>query len=105
MYGFRAGLAVNDVHLCLYTDLLQRPPKRDSSAILALDLQKAFGQVSHQAIVRGLARLAPGERSYNYVKAFLSNRTARYKFSDLQSPTFQLRPLALPKVQSFPPPL
>lgn len=97
MYGFLAGLAADDVHLRLYTDLLEPPTKHDYSAILALDLQKAFDQVTHQAILRGFARISPGERAYNYVKAFLSNPTARYKLSDLQSSTYQISSIGTPQ--------
>lgn len=47
MFGFRAGLSTNDVHLQLHHDVIATPPQADTAAILALDLTKAFDKVTH----------------------------------------------------------
>ncbi|KAM7304648.1 hypothetical protein ISCGN_014548 [Ixodes scapularis] len=43
----------------------------------------AFDRVRHSAILRGVADAGLGRRSYNYVKDFLSGRTARLLAGDL----------------------
>lgn len=55
MVGFRADLSTQDIMLQLHHDIITPPRHYDTQAILALDLTKAFDQVSHIAILQGLA--------------------------------------------------
>ncbi|KAM7293050.1 hypothetical protein ISCGN_026180 [Ixodes scapularis] len=48
-----------------------------------VDAASAFDRVRHSAILRGVADAGFGRRSYNYVKDFLSGRTARLLAGDL----------------------
>lgn len=76
MIGFRSGLSTQDIHLQLFHEVITPASKVDTAAILALDLTKAFDRVSHAAIMQGLTAVSPGERIYNYVRSFLTSRTA-----------------------------
>lgn len=89
MVGFRRGLSTQDVMLQLSRDILD-PSIKSTRAILGLDLKKAFDNVSHNTILKHLADLNPGERAYNYVKAFLENRTVEITIGPLKSNPIRL---------------
>ncbi|XP_037572344.1 uncharacterized protein LOC119454506 [Dermacentor silvarum] len=80
MLGFRAKLGTQDGMLLIQREVLDPPggtPKNDNRAILGLDLQSAFDNVRHSAVLAQVSRLGLGARSYNYIRAFLTRRTAR----------------------------
>nr|XP_037291186.1 uncharacterized protein LOC119186942 [Rhipicephalus microplus] len=80
MLGFRAKLGTQDAMLLIQREVLDPPggtPKNDNRAILGLDLQSAFDNVRHSSVLAQVSRLGLGARSYNYIRAFLSRRTAR----------------------------
>lgn len=80
MLGFRSHLGTQDAMLLLQREVLNPVggvPQKDNRAILGLDLQSAFDRVKHSAILANMAKFGMGERSYNYVKSFLTRRTAR----------------------------
>lgn len=89
MLGFRAGLSTQDAMLLLRHEIIDRTTKRsgDTAAILGLDLLGAFDNVQHSAILRQMSRLNMGERSFQYVKDFLTERTATIVAGDLELPT------------------
>ncbi|XP_075535920.1 uncharacterized protein LOC142571447 [Dermacentor variabilis] len=58
---------------------------RDNKAILGLDLQSAFDKVKHSAILSQVSKLNMGERSYNYIKDFLTDRTVELRAGHLQT--------------------
>lgn len=95
--GFRPKLSTQDILLQLFHDIISQPPKLDSAAILAIDLTKAFDRVSHVSILRGLESINPGERIYNYVRNFLSSRTAVIQIGELQSDIIQLSSVGTPQ--------
>ncbi|XP_077540997.1 uncharacterized protein LOC144153218 [Haemaphysalis longicornis] len=57
---------------------------RDTKAVLGLDLQSAFDKVTHSAILSQVSNLNLGERSYEYIKVFLSGRTSELRAGDLK---------------------
>ncbi|KAH6939696.1 hypothetical protein HPB50_020829 [Hyalomma asiaticum] len=59
---------------------------------LRLSLSSTFDNVSHSAILAELAALNPGTRSYDYIRAFLTARTAEINIGDHSSPTHELGP-------------
>ncbi|XP_077544225.1 uncharacterized protein LOC144156194 [Haemaphysalis longicornis] len=80
MLGFRAKLGTQDAMILLQRDILDPPggaPKNDNRAILGLDLQSAFDKVKHSAILAQVSKLGLGGRSYDYIRSFLTRRTAR----------------------------
>lgn len=80
MLGFRAHLGTQDAMLRIQREVLDPPeglPKMDNRAILCLDLQGAFDNVKHRAILDQVSRLDLGERTFNFIRDFLSDRTAR----------------------------
>lgn len=74
MLGFRARLSTQDVMLQLIEEVITK--SSNTRAILGLDLNKVFNNVSHEAILTNLSRLNPGSRNFNYVRSFLDERTA-----------------------------
>ncbi|XP_037526368.1 uncharacterized protein LOC119403510 [Rhipicephalus sanguineus] len=74
MVGFRSHLSTQDIMLQLYHQSINDPTS-GTRAILGLDLEKAFDNVAHAAILRRINKLNLGERSYNYIRDFLSRRT------------------------------
>lgn len=73
MFGFRKQLSTQDVLL----QLKEGVHKQKWTALAALDLRKAFDRVSHVAILRQVSAHNLGERTFNYIKDFLQNRTAK----------------------------
>ncbi|XP_077528367.1 uncharacterized protein LOC144140028 [Haemaphysalis longicornis] len=82
--GFRAKLSTQDAMLLLQHDLLESPSRTDCRAVLDLDLRSAFDKVLHSAILAQVNRLGLGERTYNYIRAFLSHRMACIHVGHLQ---------------------
>ncbi|KAM7294073.1 protein FAM135A isoform X1 [Ixodes scapularis] len=87
MFGFRAHLSTQDVFLQLSQDIVEK--KRGMQALLALDLQKAFDNVKHEAILSRISRLHLGLRTFAYLKSFLTGRTAEIRLGEDVSPTFR----------------
>ncbi|XP_042150175.1 uncharacterized protein LOC120849945 [Ixodes scapularis] len=90
MFGFRQNLSAQDVLLQLKEDILDFPGRTQTRAVLALDLRGAFDNVSHDAILEGLTRAHCGKKTYDYVRAFLTDRTATLGLGDLRSQPIKL---------------
>lgn len=89
MFGFRPGLSTQDVFLQLKHHILDSPAG-DTKAILGVDLTKAFDNVTHAAVLEGLHALGVGPRMYNYVRDFLSQRTATLTLGEHRLPGVSL---------------
>lgn len=89
MFGFRPGLSTQDVFLQLKHHILDSQTC-DTRAILGVDLTKAFDNVAHSAILENLITLGVGVKMYNYVRDFLSHRTATLTFGDHSLPGITL---------------
>lgn len=76
MIGFKTQLSTQDVMLQLHAEVIDPPNKTGTKAIFALDLEKAFDNVSHEAILQTLANINAGNKTFNYIPSFLSGRTA-----------------------------
>lgn len=87
MFGFRAHLSTQDVLLQLKEEVIEPVPRYGENVIMALDIKGAFDNVSHPAILEGLAALNCGHRVFNYVKAFLTDRTATVGMGTIRSDT------------------
>lgn len=61
-----------------------------TKALLALDIRGAFDNVSHDLILENLASTRCGRRVYDYVKAFLTDRTATIGLGSLRSDIIKL---------------
>ncbi|XP_037558388.1 uncharacterized protein LOC119435734 [Dermacentor silvarum] len=85
MIGFRSGLSTQDAFLLLKEEVLSNIPRGGEHLIMALDLKSAFDNVSQEAILSELSNLNCGERTFQYVKTFLSNRTATIGMGDTRS--------------------
>lgn len=76
--GFRPNMGTRD-SLWLLRRLINSarpgPPSGQPHILVAVDLQKAFDTVSHEAILAEIEKHYPGKRMYNYVASFLENRT------------------------------
>lgn len=76
MFGFRPNLSTQDVMLQIQHHIIDPAfaPGRTTKAILSLDLTRAFDTISHSAILAGIMNSHLGERTYNYIRSFLSER-------------------------------
>lgn len=88
MFGFRAHLSAQDVLLQLKEQIIDNLSKTQPSTILALDVQGAFDNVTHEAILQGLQTTNCGAATYNFVRAFLRDRTATIRLGTIQSDPF-----------------
>lgn len=69
MLGYRAKLCTQDAMLLLKHEVIDNTTK-DNVAVLGLDLQGAFDNVLHSAILRQVSHFNMGTRSYNYIRLF-----------------------------------
>ncbi|XP_070387776.1 uncharacterized protein [Dermacentor albipictus] len=70
---------------------------RDNKVILGLDLQSACDKVKHSVILSQVSKLNMSESSYNYIKDFLTDRTAELRAGDLQTQTRKLGSTGIPQ--------
>ncbi|KAM7297981.1 hypothetical protein ISCGN_023132 [Ixodes scapularis] len=89
MYGFRPHLSTQDVLLQLKEEIIDRLTSTHKRCIVALDIKGAFDNISHQAILQGLTSIDCGQRTYDYITAFLTGRTATIGIGHLRSNTFK----------------
>nr|XP_037272802.1 uncharacterized protein LOC119164688 [Rhipicephalus microplus] len=67
-----------DAMLLLKNEIVDRHfPTLNNRAVLRLDLQGAFDNVHHSAVLRQVSHLNMGERTFAYIKDFLTNHTMR----------------------------
>lgn len=87
LVGFRSKLGTQDAMLQLKKEIVDyETHTSDNRAILGLDLQSAFDKVRHSAILAQVSHLNMGQRSYNYIRDFLTDRTTHICAGDLQLP-------------------
>lgn len=89
-FGFRPHLCTADVLLQVYRDVYLHPDRTQPCAVLALDLKGAFDNVLHSAVLRTLAETNCGSRTYNYIRAFLQDRKARFNIGGIKSDLMDL---------------
>ncbi|XP_077551747.1 uncharacterized protein LOC144165861 [Haemaphysalis longicornis] len=82
--GFRQHLSTQDAMIQIRNQIID-DKTRDNKAILGLDLESAFDKVTHAAVLRQVSELNMGERSYQYIKDFLTGRTAELRAGELQA--------------------
>lgn len=77
MYGFRPNKSAQDILLQLHHEVLTpiEHPHNDK-IILALDLKGAFDNVKHKVILAHLSATNCGDRTFNYIRNFLTDRAA-----------------------------
>uniref|UniRef100_A0A6G5A918 Putative tick transposon n=1 Tax=Rhipicephalus microplus TaxID=6941 RepID=A0A6G5A918_RHIMP len=90
MIGFRANLSTQDVMIQLKHDVVDPGHGTGTKAVLGLDLNKAFDNVSHEAILNNLSEIGPGVRTFRYIRSFLEGRTAEISIGDIKSDSFAL---------------
>ncbi|KAM7284944.1 hypothetical protein ISCGN_031942 [Ixodes scapularis] len=89
MIGFRPHLCTQDIMLQIKHDIVDSRSK-DAKVILGLDLTKAFDNVKHESVLTGLSNLNVGTKTFNYVRNFLSGRTACVKYQSIESSILEL---------------
>ncbi|XP_037574455.1 uncharacterized protein LOC119456703 [Dermacentor silvarum] len=90
MFGFRKHLSTQDVLIHIQEEAMKQAMRHSPRAILALDVKGAFDNVSHVVILTNLQSTGCGERAYNYVQGFLTNRKARIRVGEGVSPLIEL---------------
>lgn len=90
MFGFRRRICAQDVFLLLRDEVLDPPPGSMDRILLALDVHKAFDNISHTAILDGLRDVGCGERVFHYVQDFLSSRSAKIGLGSARSVLYRL---------------
>ncbi|XP_077550698.1 uncharacterized protein LOC144163909 [Haemaphysalis longicornis] len=76
---------------------------RDSKVILGLDFQSAFNRVRHSANLAQVSRLNVGERSYEYIKDFLSGRKIELHAGEIDLPEQDVGSVGTPQVSVISP--
>lgn len=85
MFGFRPHLSTQDILLLLKEEVLTNVPKAGEHIVMAVDIKGAFDNVSHKGILDGLAETSCGQRTYQYIRSFLNQRTAVIKVGNDES--------------------
>ncbi|KAM7315745.1 hypothetical protein ISCGN_005528 [Ixodes scapularis] len=91
MFGFRQHRSAQDVLLQLDREILNpvECPLNDK-AVLALDLQGAFDNVTHEIILHHLSQTNCGPNTFQYIKQFLSDRQSFIRIEDEEHGPYQL---------------
>ncbi|KAM7299368.1 hypothetical protein ISCGN_019934, partial [Ixodes scapularis] len=91
MFGFRQHRSAQDVLLQLDREILNpvECPLNDK-AVLALDLQGAFDNVTHEIILHHLSQTNCGPNTFQYIKQFLSDRQSFIRIEDEEYGPYQL---------------
>lgn len=87
--GFRPSMSTQDVMILIKHKIIDKA-SRDTRAVLALDLEKAFDKVTHAHILDSIKEAGLGEKFYKYVSSFLKDRKATIRLGTLGSKTFDL---------------
>ncbi|XP_075543845.1 uncharacterized protein LOC142578332 [Dermacentor variabilis] len=93
MFGFRPHLSSQDVLLQVKRQVMQPESPADARrfrCLLGLDLKKAFDNVAHAAVLEGLTQLGVGNRAYQYVRNFLTDRKCRIKVGEHETEFIEL---------------
>ncbi|KAG0417941.1 hypothetical protein HPB47_005242, partial [Ixodes persulcatus] len=69
----------------------------DVRAILGLDLEKAFDNITHAHILDSISELGLGDTFHKFVSSFLRSRKATLKIGDLKSGPVELGPKGTPQ--------
>lgn len=96
MIGFRSGLSTQDAMKLIKHQVIDSG-SADTKAILGLDLEKAFDNISHAFILKSLSEFHVGKRAYNFVRSFLSSRSTRLKIDDFLTHEITLGPKGTPQ--------
>lgn len=89
MIGFRHSLSTQDAMKMIKCQIIDRNT-RDVRAILGLDLEKAFDNVSHAHILDCISDLGLGQNFHAFVGSFLRHRKAALNIGDLRSGPIEL---------------
>lgn len=91
MFGFRPQKSAQDILLQLHREVIQpvAMPHNDR-VVLALDLKGAFDNVKHSAILEHLSETHCGNNTFNYIKDFLSDRTALIRIQNDEYGPYQM---------------
>lgn len=84
-FGFRPHMSTQDILLWVYKDLLEKPTRAQTRCILALDLKGAFDNVLHRSILKGLTDIGCGQKTYRYIRSFLTTRQATISLGNIKS--------------------
>ncbi|XP_077520071.1 putative nicotine oxidoreductase [Amblyomma americanum] len=103
MFGFRTNLSTQDILLQIKEEVIDTVLKTGENIIMALDIKGAFDNVSHSAIIEELTITHCGKRAQDYVRAFLSNRTATVGLGDLRSDVFETPNKGTPQASAISP--
>lgn len=96
MLGFRKSLSTQDAMLQLKHQVIDSMTT-STKAILGLDLKKAFDNVKHSTILTRIIELGLGKRTYDYVRDFLTDRTARITLGELESGEIEMGSAGTPQ--------
>lgn len=88
MFGFRQQLSTQDVLIQIKEEVLDHLSRTTPKTILTLDVKGAFDNVTHQAILDNLNTTGCGLRTFQFVSAFLRDRTATLRLGPLTSTRF-----------------
>lgn len=96
MVGFRPAMSTQDALWLLKQDVLDNNT-RDTQAILALDLEKAFDRVRHDHILETISEVGLGNKFHAYVTSFLSDRQALLTAGELHGGPYKIGPKGTPQ--------
>lgn len=91
MFGFRPHRSAQDVLFQLNPEVLDplECPHNDR-VVLALDLKRAFDNVTHEIILTHLSQTNCGHRAFQYIRQFLTDRHSYIRIQDHEHGPFQL---------------
>ena len=87
-YGFRKGRSCADLLLGTIDDWMIAKDRKLSTAIVFIDLSKAFDNVQHDKLLLKLQKLGVGGMVLKWFHSYLCNRTQKVAVGNDSSPSF-----------------
>ena len=86
-YGFRENHSVVHALLDITTTSYDAIQNKNFTALLLMDLRKAFDTVSHEILLKKLSHYGIRGRAYDFIESYLNSRTQFVSINNCQSQT------------------
>ncbi|CUA77651.1 RNA-directed DNA polymerase from mobile element jockey [Rhizoctonia solani] len=96
-FGGRDITSCTDAGLCMIHDIKAQHLRKKAVTLLTLDVSGYFNNVDHSHLIYTMKRLGYTSQICNWLKSYLSHRTAQFCIDGTLCPHIQLPPVGIPQ--------
>ncbi|KAF8714675.1 Reverse transcriptase (RNA-dependent DNA polymerase), partial [Rhizoctonia solani] len=96
-FGGKDITSCTDAGLCMVHNIRAAWKSNKAALLLTLDVSGYFNNVDHSRLIYTLERLGYSTNICNWLKSYLSNRTAQFRIDGVLCPHFQLPDVGIPQ--------